>query len=491
MMRVAIALLTIAASVPAIGAPLAVDIPQPPSPAGNAPESVLSGPIAPQSGSAQSIHVGTEVPQEWWKAFGSRTLDALVAKALVANADIAVASSNLSQAHHLVEAARGVLFPQVDAGYNVERQRVSGTLSSPLQDPVPNLFTLHTAQISVGYSLDLFGASAARARSARAAERATRARLEGVRNIIGANVALAVIQNAALDAQIEAAGRAIEENRQVLALLRAREALGAVGRSDIAAQEAALASAEEALPGLEKARRANLTALTVLVGQAPGAQLPVLPNLEQLDLPSDLPLSLPSQLVAQRPDVQAAAAAMEGASADAKAALAARLPAITLNASAGGSSLDFGRLFGAGNPFWTLIGGLTAPLFHGGTLRAQQKAADAALDSAKAGYRGVVLQAFADVSNALTALVTDGEMLDAASHADAAATTSLQYIQRQLAFGAVGSLAVLNADATAQAARSQLIAAKAARLSDTVGLFAALGGGRFAVSRQPAVDDGI
>ncbi|MDE2434805.1 MAG: efflux transporter outer membrane subunit [Sphingomonadales bacterium] len=488
MIRASLGVIALAAAGPVLAKPPIVDVPQPPTAAGAAPETVLAAPIAPQSGPPQTVHPGEAVANEWWHAFKSPGMDRLVARALGANSDIAVAAANLKQAHELAAAARGVLFPQVDAGYTVERQRVSGTLASPLQSPTPIVFTLHTAQVNVAYSLDLFGGAAARTRSARAAERATLARLDGVRNIVSANVALAVIQNAALEAQVDAARASIASNRQILTLLRTREALGAVGKADVVAQEAALAAAEGSLPPLERASRANLAALAVLVGQAPGSDLPDLPKLEEIALPADLPLSLPSQLVAQRPDVRASAAAMEGAAADAKTALAARLPAITLSASAGGSSLDFGSLLSQGNPFWTLIGGLTTPLFHGGALRHQHHAAEAALEGAKAGYRGVALQAFADVSNALTALSTDAEALDAASRADSAARTSLGFIQRQLELGAAGTFAVLGASATAQAARSQLVVAKAARLSDTVGLFTALGGGQFssAESGNPA-----
>ncbi|MBC2653142.1 efflux transporter outer membrane subunit [Novosphingobium flavum] len=457
--------------------PPAPVLPLPPGPAGNAPAAVLTAPIAPLSGPAQTLHPGAAVPADWWRTFASPALDALVDQALAANTDLAVAGANLRQAHELARAARGVLFPQVDAGYSIERQRLSGTIATPLTDPVPTLFSIHTAQLSLGYSLDLFGGNAARIASAKAAERATAARLRGVQTIVAGNVVLAAIQNAALDAQIEAVQATVDSDREILRLLKAREALGAIGKADVAPQEAALANAEGALPPLERARQANLAALSVLLGRAPGAPLPDLPSLDAFTLPGDLPLTLPSELVAQRPDVAAAAAAMEGAGADLKAAIAARLPSLTLSASAGGAARDFGDMFRDGNPFWVLLGGLTGPLFHGGSLRHQQNAAQAALEGAQALYRGTALQAFADVSNALTALDSDARALDAATRADAAAQTSLGYVRRQLELGSVGTLTVLNARATAQQARSQLLTARTMRLTDTVGLFTALGGG--------------
>jgi NodT family efflux transporter outer membrane factor (OMF) lipoprotein len=280
----------------------------------------------------------------------------------------------------------------------------------------------------------------------------------------------------------------VASNRDILNLLRQRQALGAVGAADVAAQEAALAAAEGALPPLDRALSANRSALQVLLGVAPGAPLPALPSLDTLTLPADLPLSLPSDLVATRPDVVAAAATMEGAAADVKTAIAARLPSITLGANAGGAALDFASMFATGNPFWALIGSIGAPLFHGGSLRHQQHAAEDALEAAKANYRATALQSFADVSNALTALQTDGAALDAADRGDRSASTSLGFATRQLQLGAVGTLSVLNASATQAAARQQLITARAARLTDTVGLFMALGGGQIPpvkVASQP------
>lgn len=467
----------------AVAASAPPTLPLPDSSLGNAPADVLAGPIAPTAGAAQTVTAGAPVAADWWRAFNSPALSALVDKALAANNDLAAATANLKQAHELAGEARGVLFPQVDAGYSVQRQRLSGTLPPPLNDPVPTVFSLHTAQVNVSYSLDLFGGNAARVASAKAAERATAARLQGLRTIVAANVVLAVIQNAGLEAQGDAAQAAVESNREILRLLKAREALGAVGKADVAAQEAALAVSEGVLPQIERARLANLAALNVLLGQAPGADLPALPPLAELKLPETLPLSLPSTLVAQRPDVAAAAAAMEGASADVRAAVAARLPSITLSAGAGGTARDFGDMFRDGNPFWSLIGGLTAPLFHGGSLRHQQKAAEAALVAAQAQYRGVALQAFADVSDALTALSTDAAELDAASRADRAAQASLGFTTRQLELGSVGTLAVLNAKAAAETARAQWLTARTMRLSDTVGLFTALGGGVMGASQ--------
>ena len=176
-------------------------------------------------------------------------------------------------------------------------------------------------------------------------------------------------------------------------------------------------------------------------------------------------------------DIRAADAQMRGAGADLGAAIAARLPSLVLSAQAGGSSPNFADMFASGNPFWALIGGIAQPIFHGGTLRHQQRAAAAALDGAKAQYRSAVLQAFADVSDALTGLRTDADLLDAATRASKAASLSLTYGRRQLALGGIGTLTLLNASAADAQASASLVQAKAARLTDMVALYQAVGGG--------------
>jgi NodT family efflux transporter outer membrane factor (OMF) lipoprotein len=462
-----------------------VDIPMPASPAGNAPIKVLDQPMQQGGAPAQQVHPGMAVSPQWWEAFGSPALNALVARALAANTDLAAAQARMAQAQALAGAARGGLLPQVDAGLTSERQRLSAALSTPLANPNPQVFSLHTAQISVSYAPDLFGGGAARLRSARAAAAQAQAQADAVRNMVAANVVLEVIRHAALTAEIEATREAIDSNQQVLGLLRQREKVGAAGRADVTAQVAAVAAIQGVLPPLKQQHAANLAALSVLLGEAPGAALETapgvrsaaLPTLDELTVPADVPLVLPADLLIVRPDVAASAAALEGAAADVKVAMAARLPQINLSATAGGTAEDFGRMFVDGNPFWQLLGGLAAPIFHGGTLKRQEQAARAALDAAKASYKGTALQAFADVSNALSALANDTAALDVAQRGDDAAASSLIMVKRQLELGAVGTLQVLNASATAQTARAQYVGSRAARLADTVGLFTALGGG--------------
>jgi NodT family efflux transporter outer membrane factor (OMF) lipoprotein len=417
------------------------------------------------------------VAANWWDAFGSSDLDALVDEALRHATDIGIADAALRQAREQASAVAGATLPQVDASYQVQRTRVSNALAPAVTDASQYLYTLHTAQVTVSYGLDLFGGTRARIRSARAAAEVQRHRLEAARAAVAANIVQAVIQRASLADQIAAGEMSVSVNRDILANLLRRQQLGAVGAADIATQQTALAAAEAALPGLVRAEAHQRVVIGTLLGRAAGTDLPSLPNLAALTLPHDLPLALPSDLVARRPDVRAAQAQLAGAGADVGVAIAARLPAIQLSATAGGAAQNLFDLFKDGNPFWTLVGGITQPIFHAGALRHQQHAAEAALEGAKAQYRAAVLQAFGDVSDALTGLRTDADALDAAARAGDASGRALGFVRRQLALGDVGTLALLNATAADAQARAQLIQARAARLSDTVALFQAAGGG--------------
>lgn len=465
--------LLLAAAVPALSQPL----PLPPTPAGNAPASVLTAPVAPEGGPAQAFAVGTPVPALWWREFGNDALNALVERALAASPDIAAADATLRQAQELARAQVGTLLPQVDAGYQASRMRASNTIAPPLADQNVMLYSLHTAQVSLSWSPDVFGGGRARLHSARAAAVAQAARRDLARQTVVANLVQSAIQYAALGEEIDATRDAITAYRDVLSLIRVRQKLGAVGASDVAAQETALAAIEGQLPGLERARKAQEAQIAVLIGVAPGSPLPTLPRMDELTLPAQLPLSLPAEVVAHRPDVRAAAAIMEGASADAKAAVAARLPSFTLSAQYGGTANRFADMFASGNPFWTLLGGVSTPIFRAGTLLHQSHAAKAALEAAQAQYRSSALQAFADVSNALTAVKTDGDALAAADRGNRASADSLNFTRRQYELGAVGTFTLLPVLAARAEARSTWVQARAARLVDTVALYQALGGG--------------
>jgi len=432
--------------------------------------------IVPASGGAQVVTVGQAVPAEWWHAFGSARLDALVADVLAHNNDLATAEATLRQAREQARVAGAAQGPQIDASYQAQRTRVTRAFANPLAaDPDQYLYTLHTAQLTVAYPLDLFGGGRDKVRSARAAADVAADRLVAARTTAVANLVLAVIQHASLGAQVSATRTAIQSNRELVALLERRRAIGDVGEADVAAQQTALATVEATLPPLERQLEHQTALIETLTGRAAGSAAPDLPLLADLQLPADLPVALPSEIVAHRPDVEAAAAQMRGAAADVGTAMAARLPAFQLTGNAGGAATHFADMFATGNPFFALIGSVTQPIFHSGQLLHQQHAALAALDGAKAQYRAAVLQAFLDVDDALTGLRSDADALDAAARADAAASRSLAMMRRQVELGAQGSLALLTASSAASQASVQFVQARAARLTDTVALFQASG----------------
>ncbi len=441
-------------------------------PAPPATEAYLTVPVPPQV-------VPGEIASEWWRDFGSPDLDRLVTMALAANSDLQVAEASLRQSREQARAAGSALLPTIDASLTSERSKSSQYLSPVLNANVFD-FTLQTAQVSVSYPLDLFGGARRAIESARAAAEAQYYKTAAARLTLTTNVVVAALTEASLREQLAAARRAVEANRSLVGLLQKRQALGAIGLADVAPQVAALGQAEAAVPPLEKALVHQQAALSILLGREPSLPLPATVDLDRLVLPPTAPLRLPSDLVRQRPDIRAAAAALHGASADVGVAIAARLPAIVLTAAGGGASPNFADLFRNGNPFWQVIGGLTQPLFHGGDLLHRQRAAEAALDGAKAQYRSTVLGAFVDVSDALTALRTDDAALAASQRADAAARQSLGFVRRQVELGAGDSLNALIATATAEQTALALIQAKAARFADRAALVQALGG--------PAVD---
>ncbi|MBD5122141.1 efflux transporter outer membrane subunit, partial [Xanthomonas citri pv. citri] len=265
--------------------------------------------------------------------------------------------------------------------------------------------------------------------------------------------------------------------KQLCTLTARQQALGALGAAQCVGPAPALAQAQAAVPALEKQLEQQRTLLAILGGQLPGDAAGEAFTLDTLQLPAQLPLSLPSRLLDRRPDIRAAEAQAHAASALIGVAAAARLPSISLSAASGGSASGVGRMFAAGNTQWSVAGGLLQPLFHGGALAHQQRAAEAGYTQAMAQYRSVVLNAFGEVSNALTALQSDAQSLHACADAQALAERTLALVRRQQAVGAVGMADLLQAQQAYQSTQAATVQAQAARYTDTVALYQALGGG--------------
>jgi len=447
--------------------------PAPPQAAGYAP-----GILAPEvtGAAAQSFEPGADIPGQWWALFQSPALNRLVEQSLKANPDLQAAQAALRAARETYLAQRGALFPSVDASYNVTRQQASVTLAPPLTSN-EDLFTLHTAQLSVSYVPDVFGGVRRQTETVAAQAEAQRFETEAAYLTLTSNLVAAAIQEASLRDQIAATRKVIALSHEVLKLLRSERAAGQIGSADVAAQETALAQAEQALPPLERQLAQTLDLIAALTGRFPSDARGDDLGLSSLTLPMTLPVSLPSRLVEQRPDVRVAEANLHAASAQVGVAVANRLPSFMLSANAGGASTDIASLLSRGNGFWSLGATVTQPIFQGGTLLHRQRAAEAQLDQAEAQYRSTVITALQNVADALQALRADERALGAADKAQIGAAASLTIARRQLELGEAGTLPVLaaeQADLQALISRTQALSSQYA---DTAALFQALGGG--------------
>ena len=429
------------------------------------PETVSA---AIQGGDAQRFLEGQDVPGQWWTLFGSDALNRLVEMALAGNPDLVAAQASLRQARENYIATAGGLRPQVDARGGIERQRLINE---------GDTFDLFSASVDVSYAVDAFGGLRRGLEAAGAVEENTRFELQATYLSLISNVIISAIQQASLRGELQATQDIINAQSQQLDLLNQQFELGAVARGDVLAQQSQLAQTQASLPPLQRELEQTRNQLALLLGRFPAeGGIPII-ELADLVLPTDLPLSLPSRLVEQRPDVRASEATLHQASALIGVADANLLPQFTLSGSLTSSAGVFTEFLTLNNTVLQLAAGVTQPIFNGGTLRAQQRAAVAQFDEAAALYRSTVLNAFANVANVLSALQRDAETLQVQLYAEQTAGQSLEITTERFQAGAIAYLSLLDAQRTYQQARILLVRAQANRYSDTVALFTSLGGG--------------
>ena len=436
-------------------------------------------------GLAQRFVRGAAVPGDWWTLFHSQALDELIGQALANNPTLKAAQAALQVAQEDMLAQRGAFFPSFSASFASSRQRQSELLA-----PVPNsntfVYNLFTPQLAISYTPDLFGLNRRTHESLQAQAQAVRFQMIAASITLSSNVVVTAVQTASLREQIRATQQLIDLEKRSLAILQLRFKRGDASGLDVAAQKSLLAQAQTSLPVLVKQFAQMQHALAVLIGRFPDqAPVPAF-TLADLQLPTDLPVSLPSALATQRPDVRQARATLHAASAAIGIATAERLPNISLTADAGSTALAISQVFGSGTGFWGLAASLTAPIFEGGALLHQERAAKAAYVQAAQQYRSTVLTAFQNVADALVALQQDAVALQAAAAAERAANTTLELSQLQLRHGYIGVFQLLAAEQSYQQARMALLSAEANRFADTAGLYEALGGGWW---NQPNLDD--
>jgi NodT family efflux transporter outer membrane factor (OMF) lipoprotein len=428
-------------------------------------------PSAAQGADQQLVVGATPVP-EWWHAFGSEELDALVTEALAHNQSLAGAQANLRAAREqLREQVGSNLYPHLDAGFAPSRQRELGIPTMPKQTFLYNVFA---AEVQTSWTLDFFGASVLADRALLGQVRAQTYQLEATRRSIAFNAVLAVINAAALQAQVDAIAQYAAAAEQRAAQLHERFEFGSASRLEMLAAEDEAAQAQRVLPTLHHQLLAVRHAQAVLLGRTPDAAPAPLP-LEALRLPERLPVTVPSELLHQRPDILAAEAVVRASADAAGAATASLYPSLTLSASYGRGGFDWSTFASPAGAIWSAGASLTQPIFHGGALRARQREYQAAYEAAQAQYRQSVLTAFQEVADTLVSLEDDATALAQADRSATALKQLQQDSEERHATGAAPLYAVLGARSQYENAYVTYISSRAARLIDSAALLDAMG----------------
>jgi len=435
----------------------------------------------------QYFKSGLDISGQWWMLFHSQSLNALIEEALKNNPDLTAAQAALRVAQENVYAQQGAYYPGIATNFSSIRQKTPVASVTTNATSGASIYNLFTPQVSVSYVPDVFGLNRRTVESLQAQEESQRFQLEATYLTLTSNVVAAAVQEASLREQIVATQKIIKIESEQLDLMRQQYDLGAIAEADVVTQEATLAQAQAGFPVLQKQLAQQRDLLTALVGHFPIEEPPEKFQLSELELPQELPLSLPAQLVEQRPDVRSAEAQLHAASAQVGVAIANRLPNLTLTADYGSTATAIDQLFSSGTGFWVVAGNLTQPIFQGGALLHRQRAAEAAYDQAAAQYRSVVITAFKDVADTLHAIQSDADVLKAAANGASTAARGLDIAQQQMQLGGISYLKMLNADQAYQQALINLAQARANRYADTAALFQALGGGWWNRSDIPGV----
>jgi NodT family efflux transporter outer membrane factor (OMF) lipoprotein len=427
-------------------------------------------------GLAQHFAAGGKIASDWWRLFNSSKLDAVIKEAFVNNPNLQAAQASLRQSQDNLRAGYGVFYPQVEAGIDATRQKLSqarfggGSANS-------TIFNLFTLSATVSYALDIFGGERRAVEGLQAQVDFQRYVVLGTYLTLSGNVVNTVIARAAYREEIKATELTIALEKEQIRITELQAQAGTVPYSNVLSLRSQLAATEATLPPLRQKLNQADHLLATLAGLAPAEWTSPQIDISDLTLPADLPITLPSQLVRQRPDILTAEAQLHGASAEIGVATAALYPSFTLNGSYGVENTSFNDLFKNTSSIWSLGANITAPLFHGGTLQSRRSAAIEGYNQSLASYRQTVLGAFAQVADTLRALEHDAEALQAQSQALSAAQEALRLVQANYQAGIANYLQVLVADNQYHQARIGYLQAQAQRFQDTVALFVALGGG--------------
>jgi len=426
-------------------------------------------------GRAQRFSPGARIAGDWWRLFNSSKLDAVIKEAIVDNPSLQAAQASLRQSQDSLQAGYGVFYPQVSAGFGATRQ-----LYSPLklgQAAAGSIFNLFTLSATVSYAIDVFGGARRTVESLQAQTDFQRYTVVATYLALSGNIVNTIIARAGYSAQIEATEGLIDLLKEQVRITEVQGLAGTVPYSTVLSVRSLLAATEATIPPLRQRVDQADHLLATLAGKTPAQWAPLELELADLALPDDLPVTLPSELVRQRPDILAAESTMHAASANIGVATAAIFPSFSMNGAYGTNSNTFSNLGSSNGKFWSEGPSASMTLFDGGTLRFRRKAAIEAYAQSEASYRQTVLSAFAQVADTLRGLEHDAETLQAQSEQLAAAQEALRLIQANYQTGIVNYLSVIVADTQYHQAQIGYLQTRAQWLQDTVALFVALGGG--------------
>ncbi|HTV94358.1 MAG TPA: efflux transporter outer membrane subunit [Steroidobacteraceae bacterium] len=425
-------------------------------------------------GGTQHIALGEQIEGDWWALFGSQAIDGIVKEALTHNRTLEASAATLAQAQELALAQAGLRYPQVALTAGVGRQKygaefLGGNFSVPP-------FTYFAVGPTVSYTLDYTGGIARSIEQQFAQAEVARQQLNAAYLTVSGQAVLQTLTIASTRAQIATVESILAQDRDNLRLVNTAFENGSVARTDVVGAESQIASDSALLPPLRQDLARAHHALSLILGRLPEKALPADLDFAQIPLPLEVPVSLPSELAHRRPDILAAEARLHAATSAVGIAESNLYPKIQLTATIGQQAPTPGRLLDGSATAWSALSGLTMPLFDGGTLRAQKRAAVDAMRASAASYQQTVLEAFGQVADLLEALSHDAEQLDAQDQAQKAAEANLTLTRAAYREGNVGILRVLDAERSYQQARLGYVRAIAQRYLDTVQLFLALGG---------------
>jgi len=425
----------------------------------------------------QAFVASLQIPKKWWELFHCKPLNAITARAIEGNADLEAAHAALRIANANTDAARGGFFPQIGASFGSSDQKPSASQVPAGSSTSP--YSLSSGQLSVSYVADVFGLNRRTVEALTAQAEVQYFEAEASYLTLTSRMALAAVQEAALREQIQAAETSVSVGNEVLTLLKKQLEANEATRTDVATQETALSQFKQQLDTLKKQLATNRDLMIALTGRFAGEGLAEKFDFACLQLPPNLPRSLPSAIVQNRPDIRAAEADMHAATAQIGVAIANRLPQFTLSADVGASAAAISKLASFSPPLllWSIAGNAAATLFDGLTLEQKQRAAEAGLDRSAALYRGTVISAFQNVADVLQAIEHDQRLFISAERGEKAAKLNLDLTRKLLTQSQANMLQVLSAQQLFAQAASAKAQARASRLADTVMLFQALGGG--------------